>query len=239
MDTRHRTALILAPALAILLAAGCGRAPDADRTSSAGDTAADAGDARPGSFIGRKVAGAIAKAGERLKHENIRIDRGVEVKAVDMDIGRRADPALPRAELTPDGTLLVDGRAVEATPAQQVLLQAHRRHLEDLALAGLAVGARGADVAGTALTGLGEVVFGGEEGRRNYEARVEAEARRIRSEVTTICALLPDLLDSQQALAAAMPAFAPYARLTRDDIDDCFKEAEAGDDDGATAAPPA
>ena len=36
--------------------------------------------------------------------------------------------------------------------------------------------------------------------------------------------MLPALLSSQQALAASLPAFKPYARMTQSDIDDCGKD---------------
>jgi hypothetical protein len=35
---------------------------------------------------------------------------------------------------------------------------------------------------------------------------------------------MPDLLASQQKLAAAMPEFRPYATMTQKDVDDCGKD---------------
>ena len=90
----------------------------------------------------------------------------------------------------------------------------------------MAIGIQGADIAGKALDGIGSAVFGGEEGRREYEARIEAESARIKDEARRLCTLLPPLHDSQQALAASLPEFEPYATLTLQDIEDCGK----GDD---------
>ena len=39
-----------------------------------------------------------------------------------------------------------------------------------------------------------------------------------------LCGRLPDMMASQQKLAAALPEFRPYATMTQDDIDDCFDE---------------
>ena len=47
------------------------------------------------------------------------------------------------------------------------------------------------------------------------------------------------LLRLQQALAAAVPEFAPYARMDASDIEDCYTSIESGTDDGAPAAPTA
>ena len=228
MKTMHRAAALSTAVLCLLLA-GCAPGTDGGSGTTA-DTGAE-------TFIGRKVAQAMDKAAERLKTENIRLDGGFQVNVGGQEFGTPKDKNLPRAEITPEGGLLVEGEAIEVNEDQRALLRAHRRQLEDVALAGMAVGARGADIAGTALTGIGEALFGGEEGRKAYETRIEAEAEKIKEDAFRICALLPGLYDSQQALAGALPAFAPYATMTRADIDDCGKDArEAGPADGGIEA---
>lgn len=229
MKTRKRIAGATATLLACLLAAGCDRAPD--RTDGAGATT-------DRTLIGRQAAKAIDKAGEKLRTENIRLgmDNLVTINGRSFGTKRSADDR-PVAELTPDGTLLIAGKAVPATPAQHALLLEHRRQLEGLALAGMAIGAQGADIAGTALTGIGQALFGGKEGRDSYEARIKAEAAKIEAEAERLCTLLPPLYESQQALAAALPDFAPYATLTRGDVEDCGHRAEggSGEDSGGSS----
>jgi hypothetical protein len=39
-----------------------------------------------------------------------------------------------------------------------------------------------------------------------------------------LCKRMPGLLTSQQKLAAALPAFRPYATMTQEDIDDCGRD---------------
>lgn len=224
----RRHALLVA-ALCCLLAAGCGRTDEAQPAAGADDAAAGAGrDASAGrSFVGRKAAEAIEQAGQELRTETITVGRGTRIRINGRSYGSApADSTLPEAGITPAGELLIAGEAVETTPAQRALLLEHRRQLEGLILAGMAIGVQGADIAGTALDGIGQAVFGGEEGRRGYEARMEAEARRIRDEAMHLCALLPPLHDSQQALAAALPAFVPYATMTLEDVGDCGRKVD-------------
>ena len=217
MSTTMRFAAPLSLALLCTLAIGCGRGPD---TEPAADAASGGG-----SFIGRQAASAIAEASRKLEAENIRVGR------THINIGQhgyygsdRSSEELPRAEITPQGDFLVEGETVPVTAAQRELLLDHRRHLIGLAQTGMAIGAQGADIAGTALTGIGGALFGGEEGRKAYEQRIEAEAEKIKDEALRLCALLPELHASQQALAASLPAFAPYATLQPGDFEDCGKD---------------
>ena len=180
------------------------------------------------SFIGRQAAKGIAAAQRELEKENIRVGRNshININGRAFGTGRDAD-GLPRAEITPEGALLIAGKEVPATPEQRELVLDHRGHLVGLAQAGMAIGVQGADIAGTALTGIGQALFGGEEGRKAYEERIEAEADKIKDEAMKLCALMPALYDSQQALAASMPEFAPYATMTREDVDECGEDIAA------------
>ena len=238
MNFRTRgVASTLSIALLCVLAAGCdgARVMWPSTASSAADADADA----KKSFMGRLIGNAIAEASLELETENTRVGR------THINIGGRsyygADQSteeLPRAEITPQGEFLIEQEAVATDARQRELLLDHRRDLIDIAQAGLAIGAQGADVAGSALTGIGEALFGGEDGRQAYEARIEAEAARIKGEASRLCALLPKLYDSQQSLADALPAFAPYATMTLGDISDCGTdtgEAVADASDGTTA----
>lgn len=232
--SRRHAALAVALLCAAAATAGCSRTPDAQAPDSSPDATARADADR--SFIGRQAAKAIEQAGEKLRAGNITLGRDTRISINGRDYGTgEVDSRLPKAELTPDGGLLIGGQPVEVDAAQHALLVEHRRLLEDVVLAGMAIGVQGADIAGTALSGLGEAVFGGEEGRRAYEARMEDEARRIKDDARKICVLLPPLHDSQQALAAALPAFAPYATMTPQDVADCGDAIDDGVDAGIGA----
>lgn len=50
---------------------------------------------------------------------------------------------------------------------------------------------------------------------------MEAEAKKVEAEAMKICDRLPGLYKAQQDLAAALPAFTPYASMEPDDVTEC------------------
>ncbi len=116
------------------------------------------------------------------------------------------------------------GKAVAVTPAQRKLLLAYRDEVIEVADAGLAIGSKGADLAGKAVGEAIGAIFGGDT--KAMEQRVEAEADKLKQEAKVICTRLPALLAAQDALAASLPAFQPYATMTREDVDDCMDDLE-------------
>ncbi|WP_372014280.1 YggN family protein [Pseudoxanthomonas sp. 10H] len=206
--------LLPALALAALLPlAACG---NNDPAPSGGDAAT----APPANTaLGRKIQSAMAEASRKLATENIRVGD---------------ESANPRAEISPAGDLLVDGRPVAIDEAQRKLLLAHRANLVAIAQAGIAVGMQGADLGIEAATGALKSVFAGDTGE--FEKRMEARGKEIEVEAQKICARLPALLESQQALAAALPAFGPYATMDQSDIEDCGKDGNYNVDIGGTHA---
>ncbi len=179
----------------------------------------------PKTFIGRHVDKALAEARKELATENISIGDGFNISVNGHKI-HRSDTGLPKAEITPQGDLLVEGKAVEVTPAQRQQLLAYRGQIIGIAEAGMAIGAKGADIAGEALSGVAGLIFGGKEGEKAFEQRIEAKGKKIEAEAMKLCMQLPALLASQQALAGSLPEFKPYARMTQDDIDDCVHDDE-------------
>lgn len=216
MNRFHR--LALACTLATL--AACGKAPEPP--APAAPPAADA----PKTFIGRQVDKALDKARRELATENISISDGFDISVNGHRVHRGDNTGLPKAEITPQGDLLVEGKAVAITPEQRRQLLAYRAGIIGIAEAGMAIGSKGADLAGEALGGVVGAIFGGEEGGKAFEQRMEAEGRKIEAEAMKLCKQLPGLLASQQALAASLPEFKPYARMTQDDIDECDKDVE-------------
>ena len=131
------------------------------------------------------------------------------------------DTALPKAEITPRGDFLVDGKAVAINAAQRSQLLAYRGQVIDVARTGIDLGERGAEVALEAVDRpLLSLIIGGLTG--SLERRVEATVKReIEPGVRQICGRLPALRVSQQQLAASLPQFRPYATLEADDVADC------------------
>ena len=177
----------------------------------------------PNSFIGRHVDKALDAARKELATQNISISDGVDITVNGRHWKTGADN-LPKAEITPQGDLLIEGKAVVVTPAQRQELLAYRGRIIGIAEAGMAIGGQGADLAGEALSGVVGAIFGGKEGEKEFEQRMEAQGKQIEAEAMKLCTQLPGLLSSQQALASSLPEFKPYARMTQNDIDDCGKD---------------
>ena len=245
MNRFHPIALAL-----VLPLAACGRNDPPPPPAPPPAPAADPGASPPVvGMVGRRIQDALDAARAKLATANIpvgvRIHNGVRID----DSGT----ALPKAEITPQGDLLVEGKAVPVDAAQRQLLLDHRANLVAIAQAGIAIGAQGADLGmqGASL-GLkaaagalkGALSGNAEEFEKQMEAegkRIEEQGRQLEAEADRmICARMPALLASQNALAAALPAFAPYATMDESDVKDCGsnRNADVAFDlaDGAGAA---
>ena len=162
----------------------------------------------------------LAKERAKLDSENLSLGDslhfGKEGKA---EAARRR--ALPEGEITPRGDLLVDGKAVAIDEAQRRQLLDYRAQVINVAKAGIDAGERAAMLAIDATdVSLFRMIAGAMTG--SLERKVESAVRReIQPAVLQICRRLPQLRDSQQALAASLPEFKPYATLDDDDVEDC------------------
>lgn len=212
--TTFRTAVL---ALAVVVAlVGCG--PDGDTAAAQAGASADS----IGGTIDSSMASAMTEVQEKLATENISLD------------GRNG---APKAEITPQGDLLIDGRAVPVDDAQRRLLLDYRGHIAAVAAAGAEVGMEGARLATRAMGEALRGVFNGDAGE--VEKRIEAQAESVRASALKLCDRLPAMLETQQALAAALPEFAPYAKMDRSDIDDCRVDATDGKPPAAPVPPTA
>ncbi|WP_374604035.1 hypothetical protein [Arenimonas sp.] len=157
-------------------------------------------------------------AGELSLADKVAREVREEMATENLDLGRQS--GLPRAELTPEGEMLIDGQPVGLDPAQRELALAYRGNVAAIAEAGAGLGMQGAALAkesiGIAINGL----LSG-EGTAAVEKNAKDKAREIETVAKSLCERLPALYESQQALAAAVPEFAPYADMDESDIDDC------------------
>lgn len=217
MDLLRTSTLALALATLPLLSA-CNRTAD--------DGAAKVADAEEPGFIGRAIDKELEKARKELHEGNIVLNHdGPSVTVNGKHYGAGDDGRdLPKAEITPAGDLLIDGKAVAIDDAQRRLLLDYRGQVIAVADAGIAIGGKGADLAGVALQqALGAVLSGNTD---ELEKRVEAEAEKLKGEALVLCRQLPPMLETQQKLSASLPEFSPYATMTQDDIDDCMDDLE-------------
>jgi hypothetical protein len=192
-----KSTMLNALALTLLLPlAACGKTDHAgSQPASAATTAQAAADKVPASWVARRVDDAMQEARQELETKNI------DVGTIHIGGSLRTEPARPKAEITPQGDLLIDGKKIAATPEQQQMLLDYRHRVIDIAEAGMAIGTQGADL----------------------EAAIKPESARSMAAALEVGKRRTVLLAAQQQLAAAMPAFKPYATMEQQDVEDCGK----------------
>ena len=127
----------------------------------------------------------------------------------------------PPAVLLRDGSLNIDGETIVATAAQQQLLADYYRQSVQLRDDGVAIGAAGGMMAGHA---IGAVVSGLASGNPDQIGpRVEAQVAKIEARVADLCSDLQMLRSTQDAIAAELPAFLPYATISADEVERCHQ----------------
>lgn len=169
-----------------------------------------------------ELSAEMAKARAELGRENLSL--GDSLSFGKRSRADRADRNLPPAQITPAGDLLIDGKAVQITARQRQMVLDYRGKVLDLANAGIDAGEKAAMAALEATdVSLFSLIVGGLTG--SLERRVEKTVKQhIEPMVAQICRRLPDVLASQQALAASVPQFRPYADLEQEDVDGCASE---------------
>ena len=207
-------------AIALLAAAPLFTAQAADgNTGIGGEIRQELANAR------KEVRIELAKAKQELDTGNLRLDNGFQFGAHDTSKSKRAKADLARAEITPRGDLLIDGKLQAIDAGQRRQLLAYRGQVIMVAKAGIDVGQRSADAA---LAALGEgswvgLLVGAVTG--SLERRVERVVKQeIEPAVRGICRQLPAMMDSQQRLSASLPQFRPYATLEADDVANCEED---------------
>ncbi len=144
----------------------------------------------------------------------------IEIQNSNMSLGDAEGKA--KAEITPKGDLLIDGKAVVVTPEQRQMLIQHRQLLATIAISGVEIGMKGVDLAGEAIGETVKGIFSGDT--ESVEKKVEAKAEKIEDSARALCDQLPLLLASQEKLAASLPEFKPYATMTAEDTKDCHTD---------------
>lgn len=221
MNSRANLPAIVLCSSAMLLLSACNRS---DQSAPAAVAVATSTGAAAQTFIGQRVEQAMDQARAKMATSNIDIS-GVDIE---MNGRRLKTPAgLPKAEITPQGDLLIAGKPVTVTPEQHAQLLAYRNEIIEVASAGMALGSQGADLGISALTGLGGALLGGEKGQQAYEQRMKSQGKQMETKALALCKQLPPMLATQQQLAASLPEFKPYATMRQQDVDDCGKDIKA------------
>lgn len=219
MKTRMIAIGILASTLLPL--AACSRSgTDASQPGAASDVAQAASQAREQTSPS-VIAAQVRKGIEQAKQELVTQD----ISLGNVHIGKGPHPrdgSLPKAVITPQGTLVIAGKPVEATPQQHAMLMDYRQQIVGIAEAGMDIGANGADLG---ISAAKQALWGAFTGKsdQEIEASIKPQTEQIQAAAMQLCKRLPDMLVLQQKLAAALPAFQPYATMTPQDVDNCGK----------------
>ena len=190
----------------------------------------------PGSDIGKEISQELADARIEMRAEMATAREELRTGTLELDHSMRFSGSdrkhqdkdlhhdLPPAEITPQGDLLVDGKAVAIDAGQRKQLLAYRQQVIAIALSGIDVGERSAEAALEMVdSSWVALLFNAMTGR--LERKVERMVmEQVQPAVLAICARLPDVMASQQRLASQLPAFQPYANLEQADIDGCEDE---------------
>lgn len=221
--TTLTTAALLALSLPLLGACGNQSSSPAPTTPVTDSTAASP-NAGPQTMIGKAVEKGMREARQELETGNLDLNGGVHVKVNGKGVWSGNDAEkLPKAEITPQGDLLIDGKAVAINDGQRTMLLDYRKRVISVAEAGMLIGTQGADLAGKAMAeGLANIFKGGD--KKDFENRMDGEGKKIEAKAKLLCNQLPGMLHSQNRLAASLPAFKPYAKMGQDDIDDCMDD---------------
>lgn len=171
--------------------------------------------------VGETVNQALDQAREKLKNENFSLGGGDQ---------------LPKAEVTPQGELLINGVAVPLSEAQRAAMLGYREQLIALADAGMNMGAEGAQLAGQAVSQVAGLLDGKTEDAR---AKLEAEAQRMAAAGLKLCEQAKGLETAQTQLATLIPEFAPYVGAIRIDADCAAAEQALSDAAPSPDATPA
>ena len=221
MKTNAITISMLVAALSLPLSACSQSAQNNDQSNAAGSLAQAAKEVREqtsSSAIGAEVRKGIEKARQEL------LTQDIDVGSVHIDDDKhRDDSTRAKAVITPQGELVIAGKPVPATAEQHAMLLDYRQQIIGIAEAGMDIGASGADIGVAAAK---QAIWGAFTGKsdKEIEASIKPQTDQIEAAALHLCQRLPDVLISQQKLAAAMPAFQPYATMTQKDIDDCGKD---------------
>ncbi len=210
-------------ALTLLLPlAACGQSGHTDSQPGVADNVAQAVKEADEKTSPSMISGEIQKAMQEAKQELA--TKNIDVNSVHINDNHHDDKdSRPKAEITPQGDLLIAGKQVAATPAQHALLLDYRKQIVGIAEAGMDIGAQGADLG---ISAAKQALWGKLTGKSDkaIETAIKPQTDKIEAAAARLCQRLPDVLSTQQELAAAMPEFKPYATMQQKDVDDCGKD---------------
>jgi hypothetical protein len=127
---------------------------------------------------------------------------------------------LPDAVINAAGDLTIADKPVAVTPAQHELLKKYYEQVANVRQAGIETGKAGAAMSAHAIGAVASGLAHGDPD--SIGPKIDAQAQEIEAKALAICESVNALQKTQDAVAASLPAFKPYAAIElRDGDDDC------------------
>lgn len=133
-------------------------------------------------------------------------------------------PNAPAAYVQSGGGLVIGTRTVRLTPAEQRLARRYYRDTLGITAAGAATGKAGGELGLSIIGSMFSALWHDNASIIKHTAR--SGAAKVHAHVAALCEQLADLHNVQNALAAALPAFAPYRVIGPAEVRHCRQDAE-------------
>lgn len=114
----------------------------------------------------------------------------------------------PNAHVGSDGSLTIDGKAIDVTPAQRELLRHYVAESRTMMQSGEAVGKAGVSVAEHAVGNAISQIF--DKNAAASQKALDAQTDAIEKSASLLCTNLQQLVATQKQIAVEIPAFKPY-----------------------------
>jgi len=131
------------------------------------------------------------------------------------------------ARISPLGDLEIRGKAISVTPEQRKLLQRYALGIRDIRDRGMAIGQHAVQMVGGMLgTLVSALVEGGDTDSEDLSRRMQAKAEPLKEEARALCKDVKSEKQVQDAIAASLPAFQPYAVIEPHPEHSCHVDGE-------------
>ena len=127
--------------------------------------------------------------------------------------------AVPDARVNAGGTLEIGGKAVALTPSQQRLTRDYFASVMALHADAIATGKAGLQTAHQVLGSLAAAMSSGNT--RGLDRAIDAKTAAVDRSANRVCRDLSAIRKTQDAIAASLPAFRPYALIRERNVSKC------------------
>jgi hypothetical protein len=117
------------------------------------------------------------------------------------------------------GSLNIGGKPVALDAVQTQIAVRYFTRAQVLRNDAIKTGAAGVSTAATAIVSVAQGLSSGDTD--SIDAKVNASAAKVEAAANRVCEDAQELAKVQDELAAALPAFKPYATIQMQDIDNC------------------